>query len=256
MIFGRKKKAAVPASPDSADPTQEPDEETDREPDPAADEDADAEVRDDSEDEDDVSEDEDDSDEDDDWDEDPAEWRSEGPFDLDEVDLDGDEVERMDLGALIITPEEGMQLQIVADAETRQGMALVAVLGASAIQVEVRAAPNSGGFAKEIRGDIEAETKEAGGTCDVARGPFGIELRRVVAATDQEGNEGFAPLRDWFAEGPRWLLIGRLMGEAALDVNGEGAALVMEEFFGNLIVRRGSEAMGAGQTVPITIPQG
>ncbi len=256
MIFGRKKKAAVPASPATADPVDEvePEDDSTEEPDDTdGDVDGPGEEPDDSTDDDSSA-----GEESDDWDDYEAsrDWREDGPFDIDEVDLTGDEVDRLDLGSLIITPEEGMQLQIVADSQTGEGMALIAALESSALQIELRAAPSSGGFAKELRGDIEAETTQAGGSCELAKGPFGIELRRLLPATDQEGSEGVAPLRDWFAEGPRWLLIGRLMGEAALDVEGEGASLAMEEFFGNLVVRRGAEAMAAGQTVPLTIPQG
>jgi len=47
-------------------------------------------------------------------------WREEGPFDIDEVDLEADGVPRLDLGALIVTPEDDMQIQIIADAATRR----------------------------------------------------------------------------------------------------------------------------------------
>lgn len=277
MIFGRgKKKAVTPDSPEEVEPADlEAEEETTTsrraratapEPTSAADEvEADDDLDEDDAEEDadgdelDDEEPGDDSDDDaEDWDEfeASADWREDGPFDIDEVDLEGDDVARLDLGALVVTPEEGMQLQIVANAETNEGMALVVALEQSALQLELRAAPASPGFAKEIRGDFEAETVAAGGTSQMAKGPFGIELRRVVPATDAEGNEGYAPFRDWFAEGPRWLLMGRLMGEAALDTEGEGAAAVFEEVFANLIVRRGDEAMAPGQIVPLTIPQG
>ncbi|MEE3553429.1 hypothetical protein QO159_30390, partial [Pseudomonas aeruginosa] len=36
--------------------------------------------------------------------------REDGPFDIDEVDLDADDVERIDFGSLIVTPFENMQM--------------------------------------------------------------------------------------------------------------------------------------------------
>ena len=111
-------------------------------------------------------------------------WRDDGPFDIDEVELADDEVPRLDLGSLIITPAQGMQLQIIADPETGQGMALVAAAGTSAIQVTLYAAPVSPGFATDLRADMVAETEQSGGSCEYAEGPFGTELRRVVPATD------------------------------------------------------------------------
>lgn len=245
MIFGRKKQQASPAEPDPEDLTEPVDEdEADEELDESNDHDLDAEY-------DDVDE------EDDEWllyDE-SQDWREEGPYDIDEVDLEVDDVPRLDLGALIVTPEEGMQIQIIADAQTGNGLALVLSLGNAAMQIEVKAAPQSTGFAAEIRGDIIEETLSVGGSAERVKGPYGTELRRVVPV-ESDGEEGFAPLRDWLVQGPRWLLLGRLMGDAAVDVDGNGASAPFDEAFRNLIVRRGDEPMAPGQTVPLKVPEG
>ena len=251
MIFGRKKQQASPTEPDPADIADELDE-------------------------DDL---EDDSDEEatdatdeasrilpipifadlaDEWiafDE-SEDWREEGPFDIDEVDLEADDIARLDLGALIVTPEEGMQIQIIADAESGNGLALVLSLDGAAMQVEVKAAPQSGGFAAEVRDDIIEETLSAGGSAERTKGPYGTELRRVVPVESPDGEDAFAPLRDWLVEGPRWLLVARMMGEAAIDVVGDGASRPFDEAFRNLIVRRGEEPMAPGQTVPLKVPEG
>lgn len=181
-------------------------------------------------------------------------WRHDGPFDVSEVDLDEDEVSRLDLGSLIVTPSDGMTLQIIADEATGQGTALVAGLGKSAIQIAVLAAPQSGGTAADVREDILNQTQAAGAHTELAKGPFGTELRRVLPALDAEGNEGYAAVRDWFAEGPRWLLNGRLLGDAALDTENAGAARVFDEFFRNLVVRRGDAAMVPGSVIPLVLP--
>lgn len=247
MIFGRKKPQASPAEPDPEDVTEVEDEELDDEDladEESNDHDLDADY-------DDVDE------EDDEWlvyDE-SEDWRVEGPYDVDEVDLEVDDVPRLDLGALIVTPEEGMQIQIIADAESGNGLALVLSLGSAAMQVEVKAAPQSSGFAAEIRGDIIEETLSVGGSAERAKGPYGTELRRVVPV-ESDGEEAFAPMRDWLVQGPRWLLLARLMGDAAIDVAGDGASLPFDEAFRNLIVRRGDEPMAPGQTVPLKVPEG
>lgn len=248
MIFGRKKQQSTPAEPESPD--------------------SDDDLLDDTEDDDDLvgesgtapSDDEEDVSDDsqDEWvayDE-SADWREDGPFDISEVELDDDEVPRLDLGSLIVTPEEGMQVQIIADAESGKGLALILTLDGSALQIEVKATPHSGGFAAEIRGDIMEETLAAGGRTELAKGPYGTELRRVVRVEGSDGEDAFAPMRDWLVEGPRWLLIARLMGEAAIDIEGEGASRVFDEAFRNLIVRRGDDPMAPGQTVHIQVPEG
>jgi hypothetical protein len=254
VIFGRKKQQASPTEPDPADLADDLD---------------DAELEDDT---DDPEDDADDVEAEDDFDDDDEEvdeeadewiafdesedWREEGPFDIDEVDLEADDVPRLDLGALILTPEEGMQIQIVADAASGDGLALVLTLDGAAMQVEVKAAPQSGGFAAEVRDDIIEETLSVGGSAERKKGPYGTELRRVVPVDSPDGDDTFTPLRDWLVEGPRWLLVARLMGEAAIDVAGEGASRPFDEAFRNLIVRRGDEPMAPGQTVPLKVPEG
>ena len=255
MIFGRKKQQASPTEPDPADVSDELDDEELAD---AADDDEsdDDEPDDDEPDENDLDEDFDD--EADEWiayDE-SQDWREEGPFDIDEVDLEADDVPRLDLGALIVTPEDDMQIQIIADAATGDGFALVLSLDGAAMQVEVKAAPQSGGFAAEISDDLIEETLAAGGSAERAKGPYGTELRRVVPVDTPDGEAGFAPMRDWLVEGPRWLVAARMMGEAAIDVEGDGASKLFDEAFRNLIVRRGEDPMAPGQTVPLKVPEG
>lgn len=252
MIFGRKKQQATPSEPEDID-----DDLDDTEADELDEDDEDMSAESPEDDDEDVYDD-DHEDAQDEWvayDE-SQDWREDGPFDISEVDLESDDITRLDLGSLIVTPEEGMQLQIIADAETGNGLALVLGLDGSAMQIEVKAAPNSGGFAADIRGDIMDETRAAGGRTELAKGPYGTELRRVVQVEGADGEDAFAPMRDWLVEGPRWLLVGRLMGEAAIDIEGDGASAIFDEAFRNLVVRRGDDPMAPGQTVPIRVPEG
>jgi len=252
VIFGRKKQQATPSEPEDID-----DDLDDTEADELDEDDEDMSAESPEDDDEDVYDD-DHEDAQDEWvayDE-SQDWREDGPFDISEVDLEGDDITRLDLGSLIVTPEEGMQLQIIADAETGNGLALVLGLDGSAMQIEVKAAPNSGGFAADIRGDIMDETRAAGGRTELAKGPYGTELRRVVQVEGADGEDAFAPMRDWLVEGPRWLLVGRLMGEAAIDIEGDGASAIFDEAFRNLVVRRGDDPMAPGQTVPIRVPEG
>jgi hypothetical protein len=87
--------------------------------------------------------------------------------------------------------------------------------------VTLYAAPVSPRFATDLRADMVAETEQSGGSCNtpkVRSAPSSV----VVPATDDAGSSGMAPLRDWYAQGPRWLLNGRLMGQAAIDTDGTG----------------------------------
>jgi len=177
-------------------------------------------------------------------------WRADGPFDIDEVDLSADEIQRIDLGAMILTPEKGMTITLIVSPDKHILSAVVNNGPNSAVHLTVFAAPSAGDYCATLREDIIAHTENAKIT-EKAKGPFGTELRRVIVTKDDKGREGFTPMRDWLIEGPRWVLDARLMGQAALEEHGADA-IIFEEFVRNIIVRRGDEAMVPGSIVPLT----
>ncbi|MDR2973846.1 MAG: DUF3710 domain-containing protein [Propionibacteriaceae bacterium] len=178
-------------------------------------------------------------------------WRDDGPFDIDEVDLSADDVKRVDLGALVVTPEAGMRIKLMADPASKTVLHLIVENAPqSAMQLTLFAVPSDSGEAAHIRQDLIDHTENAQ-VMEQVKGPFGTELRRVLKASDDQGNEGFVPLRDWLIAGPRWVLNARLMGQAALDSEGKGPAIQLEEFVRNTIVRRGDTAMVPGSVVPL-----
>ena len=107
---------------------------------------------------------------------------------------------------------------------------------------------------EEIRDDLVEEAQQAGGSAELADGPFGTEVRRVMPQTGPNGEQMFHVSRVWFAEGPRWLLRGTLLGEAALAEAGDAKAGPFIEFFRNLIVRRGSKPMVPGELITMELP--
>ena len=185
---------------------------------------------------------------------DDVDWRQDGPFDFDEVDLAADEVSRLDLGSLILTPWEGMGLQLQVNEGSQQVVAALAFWEQSGLELALLAAPTSGGLAEELREDLTEEAEQAGGSATTATGPFGPELRRVLPAEGPGGEQMFQVSRTWFAEGPRWLLRGTLLGEAGLTEDEEGAAAPFVEFFRNAVVRRGEGPMVPGEVIAMTMP--
>lgn len=86
-------------------------------------------------------------------------------------------------------------------------------------------------------------------------GEFGPELRRVLPQAGPKGEQLFHVSRVWYAEGPKWLLRGTLLGEAALEDDATEAA-PFRELFRNLVVRRGSSPMVPGEPIVMTLPEG
>lgn len=193
----------------------------------------------------------------DEWDRlDKKNWREAGPFDITEVDLDADDIVRLDLGSLVLTPFEGMQIQLQMDEETQRVNALLVMKEDSAIEVALFAAPKISSMVSEVRKEMVADTTASGGEATLAEGPFGTEIRRVLPVVSPEGQQLLHISRTWLVQGPRWLLRGVLMGGVGQRNDLEGVGLELFEFFANIVVRRGGEPAAAGDVIAMTLPEG
>lgn len=204
---------------------------------------------------DDQDEEADDEETDDEWSEldKSQDWRDDGPFDIDEVELEDDDTPRLDLGSVILTPFEGLQLQLQMDESTGLIQAALAMHEQSGLEVALFGSPRSGGMAREIRAEIVRVAKEAGGSAELGKGPFGTEIKRILPVQAPDGSDAILVSRVWLVEGPRWLLRGTLMGEAAMS-DDDSKAYELIEFFKNLIVRRGEAPVAAGDLIGMTLP--
>ena len=173
----------------------------------------------------------------------------EGPFDITEVDVE--ERECVDLGSLLVTPVEPMELQLQVDEESGQVMAVVLVAEEGALELRAFAASRGGGAWDELRPRIAAEMARMGGTTDEQEGTFGTELMCMVPMETPDGEPATQPSRIAGHEGPAWLLRSTLMGRPALDNDLAGP---WEETIRQVVVRRGREAMPPGAPLPLTLP--
>lgn len=185
-------------------------------------------------------------------------WREEGPFDIEEVDLEGDEVQRLDFGALVITPipECNLQLQKASE-EAEEILSAVMMVPAleSALEISAFAAPRSAGMWSEIRQQIIAQTAQAGGSTERVAGPFGTELKKQDIVELPSGERAIQPSRTWVAEGPRWLLRGVLYGKAAMSEEFDDDVVgPFYDAFRDVIVRRGNDAKPVGDLLTLTLP--
>ncbi len=253
MIFGRKNRPAKAAGVDEIDPVDATDHETAA----AASENADQPAE--------ISEDaagalptddavEEADAEGDDPVSDDTDARADGPFDVTEVDLAGDTVDRLELGAMTITPFDGMGLQFQGNPETQEIYSALVMHENSGLQLELFAAPTTGGLAGELREDMLEETQQAGGNAELQDGPFGREIKRVLPMEGSEGEQLFHVSRIWLVDGPRWLLRGTLMGQASLAEGEEAPADVFVEFFRNIVVHRDDSPRVPGELLTLQLP--
>ncbi len=181
--------------------------------------------------------------------------RDEGPFDIGEVDLDADDVNRLDLGTLIITPFDKMNLQLQVDKAKEKVQALLISDGTSAMEVAVFAGPTRTSMIDEIRDEVIKATEAAEGRIAMVEGPFGTELRRHLPVKTPEGKPATHLSRTWLCSGPGWVLRGVVMGKAALEPDNQDADSAMWEFFSNVVVRRGPQPVAPGSVLLMDIPQ-
>lgn len=193
-----------------------------------------------------------------DWDAlDDQEWREDGPFDIEEVDLDVEPdpgSPRIDLGSLVLTGFEGLELRLQVSEESKQVVSAMMVRGDSALEVAAFAAPRSGGLWSEVRADMMKSTTESGGSVAVVEGPFGTELRRLLPVKTPDGKKGYQPSRMWVAQGPRWMLRGIVYGQAAVADGLESPVAELLETFRHIVVRRGDDPKAPGDLLPLTMP--
>ncbi|HEY4314566.1 MAG TPA: DUF3710 domain-containing protein [Actinomycetes bacterium] len=174
-----------------------------------------------------------------------------GPYDLADVDDPGAGGSRVDLGGIWLPGRPGLEVRVEADQTTGEVVAVTAVLGDGALQLQPFAAPRSEGIWDEVRTEIRAGITAQGGTVDEVTGPLGPELRTRVPARSADGSQTVQPARFVGVDGPRWFLRGVITGGPALDP-GTDAELVA--LFRDVVVVRGNDPMAPRDLIPLRLP--
>ena len=178
--------------------------------------------------------------------------RSEGPWDVTEVELPEEEdPTRVDLGSLIVPRREGLELQLQVDQQSQQVVAVVLADKEGAVELRAFAAPRNGDIWDDVRQQIAAEVSRRGGTANEAEGPWGTELRVVLKVNTPDGQTGTQPSRVFGIPGPRWMLRATFFGRPALEPSETGA---IERALHDVVVRRGGEPHAPGEALPLKVP--
>lgn len=178
---------------------------------------------------------------------DPATTGTKGPWDsADKPELGN----RIDLGALRVPKRTGMQMRLELERTSRIPVAVTVTLGASAVQLQAFAAPKSSSLWDEVRPDLAASVKEAGGTCDDVPGVFGREILAHMPVTTP-GGSGTRVVRFAAVDGPRWMIRATFSGRAASD---PAEAADLESVVRATVVVRGREARPPREVLPLSLP--
>lgn len=173
---------------------------------------------------------------------------AQGPFDVDDV---ADEVQRVDLGSLLLTPEKGRELRLQVDERTQEVQAVILAGADGALELRAFAAPRHGDLWSTVRPQVAADMARRGGTATEQEGPFGPELLCQLSVKTADGRAGSQHSRIIGINGSRWMLRATLLGRPATDAE---AAAEWEQTLRNTVVRRGDHAMPVGDPLPVTLP--
>jgi hypothetical protein len=171
---------------------------------------------------------------------------ADGPFDSEELPPAGD-VERLDLGSLLITPEPQRELRLQVDEASGAVQSVVMAGADGALELRAFAAPRHGDLWSTVRPQIAAEVAQAGGTATEREGPWGPEL--ICQVGQRSGSTQVT--RVVGINGPRWMLRCSLLGAAAARPDD---AKDWEETIRKVAVHRGAHAMPVGEALPVVMP--
>jgi hypothetical protein len=173
-----------------------------------------------------------------------ADLLADGPFDSE--DLPADDVERVNLGSLLIAPEPDRELRLQVD-EASGAVQSVQIVGPDgALELRAFAAPRNGDLWTEVRPQIAAEVAQGGGTATEHKGPWGPELILRTGKGNQQ-----QVVRMIGVNGPRWMLRCQLVGAAAQKPDDSAA---WEDTIRRVAVHRGAHAMPVGEALAVTMP--
>jgi hypothetical protein len=175
--------------------------------------------------------------------------RPRGPWDAE--DAPDDDVQRIDLGSLLIPVPDGTEVRVDVSPEG-DVVAATLVQGESTMQINAFAAPKRTGIWAEVRAEIADALNGGGGKAEEATGAYGAELRAQVPAEVPGQGVQLAPARFLGVDGPRWFLRALIAGPAATDTT---AGRRLESVLREVVVVRGSEAMAVRDPLPLRLPQ-
>ncbi len=176
--------------------------------------------------------------------------RGDGPYDVE--DLPEDDVERVDLGSLLIHPEPGRELRLQVDESTGEVQAVVLAGEDGAVELRAFAAPRHGDLWSDVRPQIAEDMVRQGGEVTEREGRFGPELVCRMTVDRGDGTTATQPSRIIGVNGSRWLLRATLLGRPAMDVEGSAD---WEDTITRIAVRRGTGAMPVGDVLPVVLPE-
>ncbi|MFL6135173.1 MAG: DUF3710 domain-containing protein [Nocardioidaceae bacterium] len=177
--------------------------------------------------------------------------RADGPWDVSELDIPEDDQSRLNLGSLLLTPPDTLDVQLQVDEASGQVAAVIMAGEEGAVELRAFAAPRNGDIWDDVRRQVAGEVARLGGTATEVDGPWGSELRVALTVELPDGQHAPQTSRVIGIPGPRWLLRATMFGRPAVEYNPDGD---VERALRDVVVVRGGTPIPPGDPLPLTIP--
>ena len=172
-----------------------------------------------------------------------------GPFDASQVEGDG--IERADLGSVLVPAIADRELRLQVDEQSGKVRAVMLAGSDGACEFQAFAAPRNGDLWSEVRPQIAEDMTRRGGQATEREGRWGTELVCQMPVRRPDGTTATQPSRIIGINGDRWMLRASFLGRPALDPD---ATTEWEDALAQIVVRRGEQAMPVGEPLPVTLP--
>ena len=179
----------------------------------------------------------------------PAVTAPPGPFDVSEVEGDG--IERADLGSVLVPAIADRELRLQVDEQSGQVRAVMLAGQDGAVEFQAFAAPRNGDLWSDVRPQIAADMARRGGHATEREGRWGTELVCAMPVQRPDGTTATQPSRIIGINGERWMLRASFLGRPAVEPD---AASEWEDALAQVVVRRGDGAMPVGEPLPVRLP--
>lgn len=173
-------------------------------------------------------------------------WRDVGPRDVSEVDTS---IGYVDHGCVLVPRIEGLRIAPLGSLTDGKAAGIRIGLGTSLIEVEVYAAPRSGGVWTEVRHSLRELAQSMGASVTSSTGRYGVEQQISIPVNLPDGGKGQTLVREIGHEGPRWMSRIKILGEAVTDPQ---TAHRCEMVIDRLVIVRGSEPRARLEHLPVT----
>jgi hypothetical protein len=172
-----------------------------------------------------------------------------GPFDFSQVDGDG--LDRADLGSVLVPAIADRELRLQVDEQSGVVRAVMLAGSDGACEFQAFAAPRNGDLWSDVRPQIADDMVRRGGTFTEREGRWGTELVCEVPVQRPDGTAATQPSRIVGINGDRWMLRASFLGRPAVEPDD---AQDWEDALAQVVVRRGEGAMPVGEALPVRLP--